>query len=89
MNQIWKEIFSVDFCEMFDVDQCCLLIGITRLFQLKTKTENKYDYQFKILNKNPTPEALFDQLVRFKNDFDKNELGLVSIYYFFFILHRT
>ncbi|CAF0958338.1 unnamed protein product [Adineta steineri] len=83
LNRIWEELFNSKFVEEFSIDDCPLLIGITRQFEYKTGELDITEYECKALFKDDTLtrsqmimnfEGLLEVLDNFKNRFSKNEL---------------
>ncbi len=88
MIKIWKEYFSEELLIDFSMDQCPMLIGIMR--QISMENNSFLKYQSEVLlsddvllrtNEQLDPEKLVDQLIVFKEEFNKNEKYLVNIYY--------
>jgi hypothetical protein len=84
--QVWEEIFFKPLFDCCSIEQCPMLIGITR----RSAREKDWlsEYQFKVLLKGDTTciqgkssrETVLNELVNFKEEFDDNEQILVSFY---------
>ncbi len=91
MIERWQQVFPLEHLEEFLIDECPVLIGITRLFYEEKDGSVLSDYQFKSLLKgdtltrtqnNVTREILLNELVNFKEECDENEQALVSFLLF-------
>ncbi len=91
MIKLWQEVFPLEHLEEFLIDECPVLIGITRLCYEEKDGSLLSDYQFKSLLKgdtlartqnNVTREMLLNELVNFKEECDENQQALVSFLLF-------
>jgi hypothetical protein len=92
--ELWQEVFPLEHLEEFLIDECPVLIGITRLCYEEKDGSVLSDYQFKSLLKGETftrtpnkvkcvkYEMLLNELVNFKEECDENEQALVSFLLF-------
>jgi hypothetical protein len=86
--EIWEELFSTRFDDNFSIEQCPMLIGITRSTDAEKCWSSISEYEFTTLlksdtitstNEKVTRETLVRELIIFKEKCDKNEKVLVSV----------
>ena len=84
---MWEDIFSTPFFNELLVEQCPMLVGITRLFEYRIKEEIASEYRFETLMKGnilartqaiTNRDILINELAVFKERCDENEQDLVS-----------
>jgi hypothetical protein len=87
--KVWKEIFPIPLISIYIVQRCPLLIGILRRSEDESIVPMNWNYEFKSLLEGDTLmhiqkklncETLLQELVSFKQEFDKNQHTLVSNY---------
>ena len=87
-KQKWIALFQAESAEMFVDNQCPILIGIMRRSTAESSWIFPSDYEFQVILKNDqitrtgecvTRATVLQELIDFKENYEKNEKDLVSI----------